>query len=403
MNTFRYKAKSRDGDTVRGVIKAYDEFEAVAAIKRDNPIVLEIEEVPESTRERIDLNEPMWVSEKTLSMTASQFAILLRAGLPISRTVEVIAAQTTDKLMKRYLKQVAEDVAAGYSLAQSLENRGKKIPVTFIETVRAGEDSGTLEQSFAKLAKYYEKSNKIKSKVKGAMTYPSILVVLAVIVIIVVVRVCVPTVAGFITGTGGELPWPTRVLLGAYDFFAKWWALVLGVIAALLIAFFVYKKSENGRLQTAKVGLRLPVLGRISILNAASEFANTMATLLSAGLPTTKALTVTGKVMSNYAMGSAVSRCAFGLEEGKRLGNVLKDVDRMPELLVEMTSVGEESGALESTLTTIGEYYDSEAEQASTKALGLLEPILTIVLGVVIGFIVIAMYLPMFTMYNGIA
>ena len=402
MNTYRYKAQSASGEVVRGVLKAYDEFEAVAAIKQENPIVLDIQEVPETKRDRININEPLWVSAKTLSLTASQFAILLKAGLPISRTVEVIANQTTDNLMKRYLKQVAEDVAAGYGLAQSLENRGKKIPLTFIETVRAGEDSGTLEESFEKLAKYYEKSNKIKSKVKGAMTYPAILVVLAIVVIIIVVNVCVPVVAGFITDTGGELPLPTRILLGAYGFFQKWWALVIGVIAALIVGFILYKKSEKGRLNVAKLNLRLPVLGKINILNAASEFAGTMTTLLSAGLPTTKAVTITGRVMSNYAMGSGVSKCAYGLEEGKRLGDVLKSVDRLPELLTEMTGVGEESGSLEETLATIGEYYDAEVEQASAKALSMLEPILTIVLGVVIGFIVIAMYLPMFTMYNGI-
>ena len=401
MNTYRYKAQSGSGETVHGVIKAYDEFEAVARIKQENPIVLEINEVPESKRERIDINEPLWVSAKTLSLTASQFSILLRSGLPIARTVEVIAKQTTDKLMKRILTQVAEDVAAGYSLSQSLETRGKKIPLTFIETVRAGENSGTLEQSFEKLAKYYEKTDRIRKKVRGAMTYPAILIVLAIVVIIIVVNVCVPVVADMIYEAGGDLPLPTRILLGAYDFFGKWWALILGIIAAALIAFFSWKKTDNGRLKAAKIGLKLPVLGNIAVLNAASEFANTMTTLLSAGLPTTRAVTITGKVLSNYYVGSGVAKCAYGLEEGKRLGEVLKSVEPLPELLTEMTGVGEESGSLEETLTTIGEYYDNEAEQASTKALGLLEPILTIVLGVVIGFIVIAMYLPMFTMYSG--
>ena len=401
MNAYRYKALSRDGKNVRGVINAYDEFEAVAQIKQECDIVLEIKEVAPSKREPININEPLWVSDKILSLTASQFAILLRAGLPTSRTVEIIAGQTSDKLMKRILKQVAEDVAAGYGLAQSLENRGKKIPLTFIETVRAGESSGTLEQSFDRLAKYYDKSHKLQSKVRGAMTYPAILAVLAVIVIIIVVNVCVPVVAGVITSSGGTLPLPTRMLLGAYDFCNKWWPVMLGLLAALLIAFHFYKKTEKGRMKLAKLLLRLPVLGNINRMNVASQFANTMTTLLSAGLPTTQALSITGKVMDNYAAGTSVASSAVGIEEGKRLGDVLKESPYLPELLVEMTGVGEESGSLEETLFTIGSYYDSEVEQATTKALGMLEPAITVIMGLVIGFIVIAMYLPMFTMYSG--
>lgn len=400
MNAYKYKALSRDGKKVSGVVKAYDEFEAVARIKQDCSVVLKIDQVAETKRERIDLNEPLWVSDKVLSMTASQFAILLRAGLPTSRTVEVIAEQTTDRLMKRILRAVAEDVSAGYSLSQSLESRGKKIPVTFIETVRAGEESGTLEQSFDKLAVYYEKSHKLRSKVRGAMMYPLFLSVLAVAVIAVVVTVTVPVMSGLILGGGGELPLPTRILLGLSGFFSQWWWLVILAVLALVVGLRLYGKTEQGRLKFAQLALKLPVLGKINVMNAASQFANTMTTLLTAGLPLTRALTITGKVLDNYAVGLAVGSCTLGVEEGRRLGEVLKSVPALPPLLVEMSAVGEESGALEGTLTTIGAYYDSEVEQATSKALSMMEPIITVILGVVIGFIVIALYLPMFTMYN---
>ena len=169
MTAYKYKALSRDGSKVSGVVEAYDEFEAVTKIKEECSVVLKIDTVAEKRRERIDLNEPLWVSDKVLSLTASQFAILLKAGMPAARTAEIIAQQTTDRLMKRILTAVAKDVAAGYSLSQSLETRGKKIPLTFIETVRVGEESGTLEESFTKLVGYYEKSHKIRSKGMGAM------------------------------------------------------------------------------------------------------------------------------------------------------------------------------------------------------------------------------------------
>lgn len=400
MTAYKYKALSPDGSKVSGVVEAYDEFEAVAKIKAECSVVLKVEPVPETRRERIDLNEPLWVSDKVLSMTASQFAILLRAGLPTARTVEVIAQQTSDRLMKRILREVAADVTAGYSLSQSLETRGKKIPLAFIETVRAGEESGTLEQSFDKLATYYEKSHKIKSKVRSAMMYPIFLLALSVVVIAIVVVVTVPVMSDMILGGGGQLPLPTRILLGLSDFFSHWWWLVLTVILALIVAFKLVGRTERGRLAFARRALKLPVLGRIGRMNAASQFANTMSTLLAAGLPITRALAITGKVLDNYAVGTHIGGCALGIEEGKRLGDVLRDDPYLPPLLTEMTAVGEESGALEDTLGTIGAYYDSEVEQASAKALSMLEPIITVVLGVVIGFIVIALYMPMFTMYD---
>ena len=384
---------------MNGVVEAYDEFEAVAKIKADCTIVLKVEAVPEKRRERIDLNEPLWVSEKVLTMVASQFAILLRAGLPTVRTVEVLAEQTTDRLMKKILRQVAGDVAAGFSLSQSLDTRGKKIPTAFIETVRAGEESGTLEQSFDKLAKYYDKSHKMKSKVRGAMMYPIFLLVLAVVVIAVVIVVTVPVISGIISDNGGEMPLPTRILLGTSDFFAHWWGLVAAVIIGIVVACRVYGKTENGRKQFALLAMHIPILGKINVMKAASQFANTMSTLLTAGLPMTRALTITGKVLDNYAVGLAVGACTTGIEEGKRLGEVLKTNRYLPPLLVEMTAVGEESGALEDTLDTIGAYYDSETEQSSSKALSMLEPAITIIMGLVIGFIVIAIYTGMFSMY----
>lgn len=401
MTTYKYTALSRSGGKVSGVVEAFNEFEAVAQIKNECSVVLKIAPVAEKHRERIDLNEPLWVSDKVLSLTASQFAILLRAGIPAARTVEIIAQQTSDRLMKKILNQVAKDVAAGYSLSQSLESRGKKVPLTFIETVRAGEESGTLEQSFERLTVYYKKADAVRSKVKGAMMYPAFLSVLAVIVIAIVVNVTVPVVAGVITSTGGELPMPTKILLGAYDFFAAYWPYVLGGIAALTISFILYRRSDAGHLKCARIGTKLPVLGKIAILNSASQFAGTMSTLLSAGLPVTRALTITGRVMDNCAVGETVSGCVPGIEEGKRLGDVLKDNPYLPPLLTEMTAVGEESGALESTLVTIGEYYDNEVQQASTKALSMLEPMITVIMGLVIGFIVISLYMPMFTMYSG--
>ena len=213
LNCYKYKALNSEGVKVSATIEANDEFEAASRIKLEYPIILKLTQIQSNNKRHIDLNEPMWVSDKVLSMTASQFAILLRAGMSAARTVEVIAEQTADRLMKRILKFAAQDVMAGQTLASSLEKHGKKIPAAFIETVRAGEESGTLEKSFERLGIYYEKAHKMKSKVRGAMMYPAFLAVLAVIVVAVVITVTVPVMSGIITSSGGEIPVPTRILL----------------------------------------------------------------------------------------------------------------------------------------------------------------------------------------------
>lgn len=401
MRAYKYKAISNGGETVKGVIDAYDEFEAVAKIKETCDVILDIDEVKKSRGEAINLNEPLTVSEKVLALTANQFAILLKAGLPLSRTVEVIAQQTSDNLMKRYLDTAKDDVAAGYSLAQALEIRGKKIPPAFIETIRAGESSGTLEHSFEKLSSYYEKSYKLRRKVKNAMTYPLMLILLSIVVVIVVVKMAVPTISDVVESSGGQLPGPTRLLLNIYEFFGNNGLIVLAIVAILIVAYILWSKTENGKMTMGRIMLKMPILGDVNTMNAASEFAGNMMTLLSAGLSVTQALSIVARVISSYPVAQSIGSAVFGVEEGKRLGDVLRDNPYFPPLLVEMTAVGEESGSLEETLETIGAYFDSEVEEKSAKALGMLEPIMTIFLGVIIGFIVISLYLPMFTMYTG--
>lgn len=402
MSVFRYKAIAKSGGHVSGTIEAYDEFQAVEKIKEKCDVVLKVEQVQQKTGKKIDLNEPISIKEKTLSLVSSQFAILLRSGLPIPRTVEVVAEQTSDKYMKRILQNVAGDVAAGYTLSTAMSAHGKKFPATFIETIRAGEESGSLDKSFDRLAIYYDKRSKLKAKVKSAMTYPIILVILSIIVVTVVIKVAVPTISEVIGSTGGEMPVPTQILLGVYNFFEKYGLVLLVIIAVLVIALRLWaKKSDKGKMYFSQLSLKLPIIGKVNRMNAASQFASTMVTLLASGLPLNKCVVITGRVMDNYAAGTSVSKTQAGLEEGRSFGSVLFGNPYLPPLLVEMASVGEESGALEDTLATIGVYYDSEVETTSTRALGMLEPILTIFLGVVIGFIVLALYMPMFTMYNG--
>ncbi len=404
MNTYKYRARSIEDDkSVNGVIEAYSEFEAVAQIKARNLIVEKITPMTEKQGIHVDLNEPLWVSDKVLALTASQFAIMLKAGLPMGRVVQLIADQTSDKLMKKILTACAQDVQAGFSLAQSLEKNGKKIPAAFIETVRAGEESGSLEVCFLRLQTYYEKAHRVKRKVRSALTYPIILILMAVVVVGVVMVVLVPTMTGMFEGAGQELPGVTQFLMNVSDFFVAYWPIVFGALAGVIIAIKMYSKTPAGAMAMGRLKMKLPVIGKIGIMNAASQFANTVCVLLTAGLPITRVIAITSRVVDNVAVGKTLDEAVAQLEEGKRLATALKDNPYLPPMLIEMVSVGEDTGALEDTMDTIGSYYDEEAEAASSKALGMLEPMITIFLGVFIGFIVIAIYMPMFTMETLIA
>lgn len=399
MNTYKYRARGVDsGKSVSGVIEAYSEFEAVAQIKAQDMIVEKITLMTQKQGVHVDLNEPLWVSDKVLALTASQFAIMLRAGLPMGKVVSLIAEQTSDKLMKKILTACAADVSAGYSLAQSLEKNGKKIPAAFIETVRAGEESGSLEICFTRLKDYYDKAHKLKRKVKSALTYPIILIILAFVVVGIVMVVLVPSMIGMFENAGEDLPLPTLILMAVSDFFVAWWPVLIGALAAILIGIKLYGKTPSGALNMGKLKLKFPVIGKIGIMNAASQFANTLCVLLTAGLPINRVLAITSRVMDNPAVAKTLDESVAELEEGKRLAVALRDNPYLPPMLIEMVSVGEETGALEDTMNTIGTYYDEEAAAASEKALGMLEPMMTVFLGVFIGFIVIAIYMPMFTM-----
>ncbi len=403
MPTYKYRAVSLDGAPVSGVIEAYDEYAAVDRIKETCAVVTRLTEL-KRTNEGKDIFGPPKIKHKVLAMVSSQFSIILTAGLPIVRAVELIAEQTSDGAMRRILQAVAADVAAGHSLAQSIENKGgAQLPSTFIETVRAGEESGTLDRAFAKLHTYYDKSAKIKAKVVSAMAYPIFLCIVAVIVVMVIMMKAVPVFVGLFEGLGTALPLPTRILIATSNFFTKYILFLLLGAALLVIACKLYQRTEDGKRFFARLSLKLPILGRVNVMKGASQFANTMATMLSAGLPMVQAVTATGRAMDNYVMGMDTLQTVAGIEQGKRLGACMKNGAFFPPLLVEMTAVGEETGSMEATLDVIGAYFDAEVEQQSARALSLLEPSIIIVLAVFVVFILLAVYLPLFSMYGSIA
>lgn len=401
MITYKYQALSASGEKISGVVEAYNEMDAMERIKEHASVVLKITEVAEKTGFlNMDIGKPK-LNAKAFTVMCSQFAIILRAGIPIARTVHLIADKTSDKNLKKMLKQVADDVETGRSLSQSFQERGEKIlPAIFIETIRAGEESGSLDKSFETMYNHYDKQMKMKGKVKSALAYPVFVLIVAVVVVIVLMAKVVPTFTAIFESYGAELPVMTQILIAISNFFKKYWLIMLGLIAAAVISYKLVSNTEGGRLKLAQWQLKLPVFGNISVLSAASQFANSMATLLGAGLPMVRCVSITAKVLDNYHCSTEIGKIAGKLEEGRSLGECVRESGVMPDILTDMTAVGEETGELEETLHTIAGYYDVELETAINAALAKMEPALLVGLGAVAGFIVIAIYVAMFDMYN---
>ena len=403
METFKYKAMSRNGEQVTGVIEAFNEMDAASRLKEDYAIVLQLSEAKKSKAGSflsLDIGGNK-LNDKAFMLMCRQFSIMLKAGIPIARVVRLIAIKMSDKTLKRVLTEVADDVEAGRSLSASFGERGKKLfPVTFLETIHAGEEAGNLDNAFESVSQHYTKQSKMKSKVKGALIYPIFVLIIAIVVVIVLMVKVVPTFTEIFDSYDAELPLITQALIAMSEFFQNY-SIHLGiVIVGIVIAVKLYEKTESGRLKLAKGKLKMPVLGNINILNCASEFANTMTMMLEAGLPMTKSVTITSRVIKNYYVSQEVGKIAQQLETGHTLGRCLRDSGCLPEILNDMAAVGEESGELASTLSMTAEYYDTELEQATAAALAKLEPTVLVFMGALAGFIVAAIYIAMFDMYG---
>ncbi len=402
MAHYKYTAISRDGVKIDGVIDGFNELDAASRIKESCDVILKLAEVGEKKPSFLSMEiGGNRLDGKALSVMCSQFAIILESGIPIARAVKLVAEKTANKPIRRLLETVSSDVEAGRSLSTSFNDHGSKLlPVTFMETLRAGEATGNLARSFRTMQEHYDKENKLRTKVRSAMAYPMFVLGVSVLVVIVLMVKVVPTFTGMFAEMGTALPMPTRILIAISNFFSRNILIIIAVIALLILIVKVYGSTESGRMALAKLKLKMPVIGNIEELNAASQFANTMSTMLGAGLPMTRAVSITAKVVDNYLISSQTEKLCEKLESGHALGPSMKEGTDYPDILVDMTGVGESSGEPEKTLGTIAEYYDTELEDATASVLAKIEPVLLIVIAAIAGFIVLAVFLAMFSLYG---
>lgn len=406
MITYRYKGTSASGAPVEGVIEAFDEQEAIVKAKGNCRVLISVEPVSGGKFKDImnadigDLISGGKIKPKALALLCSQLSIELRAGLPLVSSIQLVAENEQDKKLKAILTEVAEDVKSGHGLADSFAARGKKLPRTFIETIRAGEESGRLDESFERLQEYFEKSDAVSSKVASAMIYPAMLIAVAIIVVVIIMVVAVPVFEDSFASMGNELPGPTKALIAMSNFMVDNILLLIAIIAALVLGLFVYGRTDSGRHAYARLMLTFPGLGMVNKMNAASQFATTLSTMLSSGLPLVQAAHITANTAENLLISEDIQSAVNGVVEGHTLTAGLRDSQWFPNLLVEMTAVGEETGRLEETLEVVSDYYTKEVDVSVKRALEILNPAITMVLAAIVVFILLSVYLPIFGMYG---
>lgn len=399
MPTYRYEAVGGDGQRAEGVLEASDSTQAVSLIRQSYDVVLKLEEIAAPRTDPLEKFQKL--NLKVFALMCKQFAIILKAGLPLVQTVDLVASQISDNMLKKMLEAVSLDIANGWSLSYSFSQRGKgRLPVTFLETIRAGEESGDLVRSFDRMSTYYDRMTKTRAKATSALIYPAFLSVVAVFVIIIIMTYAVPTFAGVFESMGTELPLPTRIVIGMSDFFSRYIWVLLGTAAGLIFLLRLYTGTAGGRIRMAQFRLTLPILGKLAAMTSASQFAHTMAAMLSAGMPILKALDTASRSVSNAHLSAQIQSVIPGVEGGRPLGECLNACRDLPPMLVQMTAMGEATGSLEGTLEIQAEYYDNDVENLSARALSLLEPIIICVMAVFVVLVLLSIYLPMFSMYS---
>jgi len=399
MPNFVWKGRNRTGLVQEGVLAADSKDIALASLRRQNIVVTGIRE----RGKEISLTKVgRKVPPKVLAVFTRQFSVMIDAGLPLVQCLEILANQQEHKNFQKILLQVRQDVEAGSTLADAMRRHPKAFNALFVNMVAAGEAGGILDTILQRLSVYIEKAVKLSSQVKSALIYPVAVICIAAIVVAVILLKVIPTFAALFTSLGAELPFPTRMVILASNFLARYFIFFIIGIAAGIFAFQRYYATYRGRRVVDGFVLKLPVLGMIMRKIAVARFCRTLATLTSSGVPILEALDITARTAGNAIIEDAIQGVRTSVEGGKTIVEPLRDSGIFPNMVVQMIGVGEQTGALDQMLNKIGDFYEDEVDAAVAGLVKLLEPVMIFVLGTLIGGIVIAMYLPMFTLINKI-
>ena len=399
MATFAYSGRTRQGRTVTGERIAETMDGAVAALRREQILVTQISPLKEAAPKAAKPSGKS-VSAKNLAVFTRQFSVMIDAGLPLVQCLEILGTQEEDKNFASVILATRTDVESGASLADAMKKHPKAFDPLFTNMIAAGEAGGILDTILKRLATYIEKAVKLRGQVKSAMIYPIAVVVIAVLVVGVILWKVIPTFANLFAGLGAELPLPTRIVIAASNGLVRFMPFVLVGIGAVVFGFRAYYNSTNGRRVIDAITLKLPVLGQLMRKIAVARFCRTLSTLLASGVSILEALDITARTAGNAIIEEAIMTTRKSIERGETIAAPLKETNVFPSMVVQMISVGEATGALDTMLGKIAEFYEEEVDTAVAGLLTLLEPIMIFFLGVVVGGIVIAMYMPIFDLIS---
>lgn len=403
MATFAYVGRSKSGAVKKGELVAKSRDEAVEQLRKQSVVVTSLEE--KAAGQGFSLSFGSGVSEKDLVVFTRQFGTMINAGLPLIQCLEILSTQSENAPLRKAIGEVRVQVEGGSTFSDALRKHPKIFDDLYVNMVHAGEVGGLLDTILSRLSKHIEKAMKLKAQIKSAMVYPAAIVGIAGIVITVLMIWVIPVFEKmFKEMSGGKmaLPGPTQLVIDMSNFAQANWYIILAVIIGSVIAFKKYYATTQGRLVIDKFALKLPVFGDLIRKASVAKFTRTLGTLLASGVPLLEALTICAKTSGNKVVENSLIEAKVSISGGKTISEPLAKSGTFPKMVTHMIAVGESTGALDSMLGKIADFYEDEVDQAVTNLTALLEPMMMVFLGTTVGFIVVAMYLPIFTMAQAI-
>ena len=401
MPVFIFEGKARGGKLVKGEVTAENRDELFKQLRGKGIIVTKVKKKPSQLKIQIGTG----VKDEDITNFARQFSAMVSAGLPLIQCLNILTDQSENQNFKKILLSVTTSVESGNSLAESMAKHPKIFPELFVNMIAAGEVGGILDTILLRLATFLEKAAALNRKIKGAMMYPLIISLVAVGAISILMIFVIPVFTGMFLDAGAELPMPTQVVVNISNFMKtpmKIIPVVMG-IAAAFFAFAKYRGSTKGRLNTDKLALKIPALGDLIKKSAVAQFARTLGTLLTSGVSIIESLEITAKTASNMVVRNALQSMISAISEGKTITEPMKTTGIFPPMVVQMVAVGEESGGLDQMLTKIADFYDEEVNAAVETLTSMMEPIIIVILAIVLGGVLVAMYMPMFGMIDAVS
>ena len=400
MPMWEYTAKAAaTGQIMKGQLDVPSRDDVIAFLRRGRMTPVTVREAPKSIS-FAGFGSP--IKTRDVVIFTRQFATMINAGLPLVQSLSILAQQTENKALKEVTKSVVYDVEAGNTLADAMRKHPKAFSDLYVNMVAAGEAGGILDTILLRLATFLEKNDALVRKVKGAMVYPAVIMAVAVAAIAILLIFVIPTFQEMFASVSMELPLPTRIVIGASNGLIQWWWAIIGLIIGSVFVIRQYYRTPDGRKQIDRMLLNAPVLGDVLRKSAVSRFTRTLGTLISSGVSILDGLEITAKTAGNRVIHDAVMQSRQSIAGGETIAGPLEQSKVFPPMVISMVAVGEQTGGLDEMLSKIADFYDEEVDVAVSALLSLMEPIMITVLGVIVGGMVVAMYLPIFDMVNAV-